>query len=414
MAQCCVINYDYEYGTGPEMDASFPLLERYAQNAFKQLGKVATGWSESDDYLDVAIMSHDSFDVEKLEQMVQTLPAGCSGEGLIVRYSITDGQGHNIQKTFNTFVKPNAGGFPNLRTHIRSLIPSIYILEVVEVAPLEYRHRQHYPKYKTQTYNVAYTDTYEDAEKIMRSYIENRGKELQEWEELSDIYCFRIRRVSKGRMCQTYDYVSWCTYDAAGKLVDHSYCGTTPFSDKDSIEVFNGRYEEHIRFHEGDIVEVLNGDEVSLAVVMDTPLTWEWCQEHPSPYRDATDDTYTIITGPGYEWHEHVGCQYVFAPHYPLPPYLTRRFKEYYEKAAWANRVHDCATRNKEQIAQSAQCGCYACTAIFPSSDVTEYTDDGQTAICPKCSTDSIIGDASGFEITKPFLQKMRRKWFDY
>lgn len=105
MAQSCVINYDYEFGTGPEMAASFPLLDRYAQETFGELGTVVAGWTEGDDHLDVVIMSHDGIDVEKLERMVQTVPAGCTSEGLVVRYSITDGQGHSSQKTYKTFTK---------------------------------------------------------------------------------------------------------------------------------------------------------------------------------------------------------------------------------------------------------------------------------------------------------------------
>lgn len=105
MAQSCVINCDYEFGTGPEMAASFPLLDRYAQEAFSELGKVIGGWTEGDDHMEVVIMSHDGLNIERLEQMVKTVPAGCTGEGLVVRYSITDGQGHSRQKTYKTFTK---------------------------------------------------------------------------------------------------------------------------------------------------------------------------------------------------------------------------------------------------------------------------------------------------------------------
>lgn len=48
---------------------------------------------------------------------------------------------------------------------------------------------------------------------------------------------------------------------------------------------------------------------------------------------DETDDSYTVIDGPGYEYHDHVPSLYVFAPHYHVPLYLQRRFKGYLEKA---------------------------------------------------------------------------------
>jgi acetone carboxylase gamma subunit len=36
----------------------------------------------------------------------------------------------------------------------------------------------------------------------------------------------------------------------------------------------------------------------------------------------------------------------------------------------------------------------------------------GQTALCPECGIDSVIGDASGYPITEAFLGKMKTFWF--
>ena len=41
-------------------------------------------------------------------------------------------------------------------------------------------------------------------------------------------------------------------------------------------------------------------------------------QKKELPY-DETDDSYTVIDGPGYEYHDHVPSLYVFAPHYHVP-----------------------------------------------------------------------------------------------
>jgi len=35
-----------------------------------------------------------------------------------------------------------------------------------------------------------------------------------------------------------------------------------------------------------------------------------------------------------------------------------------------------------------------------------------RTAECPFCHTDSVIGDAFSFPITKDFLKKMKKRWF--
>ena len=70
-------------------------------------------------------------------------------------------------------------------------------------------------------------------------------------------------------------------------------------------------------------------------------------------------------------------------------------------------QAHECSIRNKEQIEKSEKCGCFFCGEIFSPSEITDYLpDEPPTAECPFCHTDSVIGDASGFPITKDFLKK--------
>lgn len=45
--------------------------------------------------------------------------------------------------------------------------------------------------------------------------------------------------------------------------------------------------------------------------------------------------------------------------------------------------------------------------------DVLDDSDIGQTAMCPYCGIDSVIGSASGFPITPEFLMRMRAYWFN-
>ena len=76
-------------------------------------------------------------------------------------------------------------------------------------------------------------------------------------------------------------------------------------------------------------------------------------------------------------------------------------------------QAHDCSIRNKEQLEQSKVCGCFSCCSIFPPSEIMDYIpDEPPTAECPYCYVDSVIGDASGFPITKEFLRKMKKRWF--
>ena len=75
-------------------------------------------------------------------------------------------------------------------------------------------------------------------------------------------------------------------------------------------------------------------------------------------------------------------------------------------------RAHTHCTNNRAELDASSQCGCFYCLSIFPASEITEWTDEGRTAICPKCPVDSVIGSASGYPITIEFLQRMHDNWF--
>jgi hypothetical protein len=81
-----------------------------------------------------------------------------------------------------------------------------------------------------------------------------------------------------------------------------------------------------------------------------------------------------------------------------------------------------CADHYDEIIASSI-CGCFYCLATFPPSEIINWLQEnphkrpnvllnGQTAFCPQCDIDSVIGSASGYPITAEFLQVMHDYWF--
>jgi hypothetical protein len=74
--------------------------------------------------------------------------------------------------------------------------------------------------------------------------------------------------------------------------------------------------------------------------------------------------------------------------------------------------AHDHCSLHKAELEKSTVCGCFYCLSIFPPSAIVEWIDDGQTAICPKCPVDSVIGSSSGYPITTEFLQQMHDRWF--
>lgn len=74
--------------------------------------------------------------------------------------------------------------------------------------------------------------------------------------------------------------------------------------------------------------------------------------------------------------------------------------------------AHKHSSKHRAEILSSLACGCFFCLSIYPPSDVVEWTDEDQTAICPECDIDSVIGDASGYPITAEFLTSMKKQWF--
>ncbi|HOY54691.1 MAG TPA: cytoplasmic protein [Opitutaceae bacterium] len=76
-------------------------------------------------------------------------------------------------------------------------------------------------------------------------------------------------------------------------------------------------------------------------------------------------------------------------------------------------RAHQYSSCHRKQIERSEVCGCFYCLSVFPPTQIEEWLREGDgTALCPECSIDSVIGSASGFPITREFLQKMHDYWF--
>lgn len=49
------------------------------------------------------------------------------------------------------------------------------------------------------------------------------------------------------------------------------------------------------------------------------------------------------------------------------------------------------SSHNRKRVSLQGQCGCFFCMRTFASSDIKEWVDDNQTALCPHCDTDSVL-----------------------
>jgi hypothetical protein len=74
--------------------------------------------------------------------------------------------------------------------------------------------------------------------------------------------------------------------------------------------------------------------------------------------------------------------------------------------------AHDWSSYHRKTLRESEVCGCFYCLEVFPQSEIEHWTDDDDTAICPKCGIDSVIGSISGYPTEREFLKKMHDHWF--
>ena len=72
---------------------------------------------------------------------------------------------------------------------------------------------------------------------------------------------------------------------------------------------------------------------------------------------------------------------------------------------------------NKLEIASSKKCGCCNCQTIFVPSEISKWLIESspklsereclETALCPNCGFDFVIGDAIGVKITEELLSTL-------
>lgn len=87
---------------------------------------------------------------------------------------------------------------------------------------------------------------------------------------------------------------------------------------------------------------------------------------------------------------------------------MNRDFLDQAHKHSFSNRI---------EIEGSKFCGCFNCVGFFYPQEITDWTDflfnpEGNTALCPECSIDSVIGDASGFKLDAELLRDMNQVYF--
>ena len=76
--------------------------------------------------------------------------------------------------------------------------------------------------------------------------------------------------------------------------------------------------------------------------------------------------------------------------------------------------AHAHASKHRSALEASDKCACFFCFRSFAPVEIKAWIDGSQTALCPGCGTDSVLGNASGHSLSDGFLRKMHRHYFAY
>ena len=81
-------------------------------------------------------------------------------------------------------------------------------------------------------------------------------------------------------------------------------------------------------------------------------------------------------------------------------------------------------TNNQAEVEASGVCACVCCMQLFPPTQIVAWSGldlsnfdnpdaaSAGTALCPRCGSESVIGDKSGYKLDPDFLGRMNEAWF--
>lgn len=71
------------------------------------------------------------------------------------------------------------------------------------------------------------------------------------------------------------------------------------------------------------------------------------------------------------------------------------------------------SANHKAGIMRGDLCGCFSCLAVFPPTEIEQWIPDihDETALCPSCGKDTVIGEGCGIPIEPKALTTMRDFW---
>ena len=80
------------------------------------------------------------------------------------------------------------------------------------------------------------------------------------------------------------------------------------------------------------------------------------------------------------------------------------------------NNARTHCTGNRRELESSVQARCIYCTQTFAPDKIVEWITDSssESAVCPHCDVDAVIGSASGIPLQDDQLfADLRKHWFE-
>ncbi|WP_104990366.1 hypothetical protein [Deinococcus sp. NW-56] len=74
--------------------------------------------------------------------------------------------------------------------------------------------------------------------------------------------------------------------------------------------------------------------------------------------------------------------------------------------------VHGFCTNHRKAVLASERCGCFYCERFFNPSEITEWIDEEQTALCPLCDIDAVLPESKTYTLDSHLLAAMHEAWF--
>lgn len=75
--------------------------------------------------------------------------------------------------------------------------------------------------------------------------------------------------------------------------------------------------------------------------------------------------------------------------------------------------VYRFSSKNKKLLTRGEVCSCFCCLRSYDPEEITEWVDEGQTAVCPYCGVDAVLPQSKRYDVLDSnLLKEMNSVWF--